>query len=1337
MPVQGDSSFVPDSTYSPSPPTTPAVVKRAQRTYGRIRNIEAANAGDDSDASLMRSTRSSSSALSVQRTGRSGVEEEIPPSSDPVHDNSMSVDDDDTQGDGETPFRFPWQIRMEKMNMESVVDTDVDDTVTEESALTRVAGKGLVSPLSSHSPVANDTTNLDPEGPVLTQIATSPAVSRAVTPSDSPQVVNRRRNNARTAVIHDSDSEDGGDKESSPTSPSHTLTTPKLISSPTPPTSEDDMPTRIGRDVKGKGKAPSRPDVIPLLFSKNPAASIPLKSQTTKEPARKHKKTKAPTKKEMQETARSRGRIAADQPVSIPRIETSISKYSLPNLLINLAPKHPESEDPITEFQSEPTSSPAIPHVARRAPILRQSDGSPLKRKSPLKAMRSLPELSSDSDEELPAVEVLLKKEQEAFEAHKRQNELLERKKRAIALNTAVISSRSDDDDDDLQVVQTVDMQTAIKEEEAERRSGRKKRPSEGRKRQLHLGGIGLAKQKERENQSKIDGGMDLLRRIGANRSKKGDPTLTQASLLQLIRSEAEAQRQVVVEQKEREWVEGGGTLKNLGSGDNVSVQEANKLYAEKGRELLEGRTIDEEVENEEDASDEDWTPEPSIQLRGSASPSDYGSGNKRDASEVYEENDARMVNDGATSVTEEEEEGYSIPLRPRTMATVVLSDDEDATSPIHGKKIGTRSRLSHRNSISSLDDRTEDEDNKENETSRIWDRGEDKENKAVVRHIPCEETSPATTKSGLSSLEGRLTGQLSMPPGYLDPVQDPFASPSFEARLKLSSPACLPSTSVTPLIAFKGGKALEFSPSFDGDANIGPAPLQPSFSDLFESGTEKQTTAHTPFKQNRSALQESFQDQALPRNKLDRASTLDLTQDISLQPAFEVSATFLRKADEIFEKEQEFVLEAASKRPQEDPELYVNDHGQLDFALPSPRGRLHKRGKTPDEGAYRSSQTPSPIANRPLNAFDLLKRGSAKHNQLERRPLEKSEFVEQEAQESDDEEMFGFGPSTKKNDDEEDGEDLDRNLEALVDDAEMDVETQAADLVMEKFQEHEQVDDEALQKLHEMATKGELRKKRKNGVLGLDDSDDDSDDDGDERLRKRLHKKQKIERQSIKELGQHDETKAFSDTYLQAMQPETGQFDYLEESQPLDMMVEKQNDEDVPQETISVTEVNKRIREAAQKPRDEEDVFLNPNDVSFTDDVPSDSENYLPVKPVHIRPRNQAQTRRNAQDPDFDTGFESISMTSVQTGIPSDRSRKWASDEGRSRHIGVTGRNAGGAAVTGHKVKSGGGSLRKSAAGGSKTSSSAPNHPETRRLLKADASIVHRVNKESAARFG
>jgi mediator of replication checkpoint protein 1 len=69
-----------------------------------------------------------------------------------------------------------------------------------------------------------------------------------------------------------------------------------------------------------------------------------------------------------------------------------------------------------------------------------------------------------------------------------------------------------------------------------------------------------------------------------------------------------------------------------------------------------------------------------------------------------------------------------------------------------------------------------------------------------------------------------------------------------------------------------------------------------------------------------------------------------------------------------------------------------------------------------------------------------------------EKKPLKKSEFVEAEAQESDEDD--GFGLKKKTADDQEDDSDAndDKPVEGLVDDAVMDETTLAEKLVQEKY---------------------------------------------------------------------------------------------------------------------------------------------------------------------------------------------------------------------------------------------------------------------------------------------
>ncbi len=78
--------------------------------------------------------------------------------------------------------------------------------------------------------------------------------------------------------------------------------------------------------------------------------------------------------------------------------------------------------------------------------------------------------------------------------------------------------------------------------------------------------------------------------------------------------------------------------------------------------------------------------------------------------------------------------------------------------------------------------------------------------------------------------------------------------------------------------------------------------------------------------------------------------------------------------------------------------------------------------------------------------------------HELERKKAERLQrratlggLFEDEAAESDDDNLFGF--VTKKSaDDEEGGEDLDQNLPELMDDGAMDADTEAVELVLDKY---------------------------------------------------------------------------------------------------------------------------------------------------------------------------------------------------------------------------------------------------------------------------------------------
>jgi hypothetical protein len=65
----------------------------------------------------------------------------------------------------------------------------------------------------------------------------------------------------------------------------------------------------------------------------------------------------------------------------------------------------------------------------------------------------------------------------------------------------------------------------------------------------------------------------------------------------------------------------------------------------------------------------------------------------------------------------------------------------------------------------------------------------------------------------------------------------------------------------------------------------------------------------------------------------LRKDNELSLTFDA--QPALEVDDVLKEKAEQIFGKEQEYLIEAARRAPKQKPQLYVNDNGYAHLRNP------------------------------------------------------------------------------------------------------------------------------------------------------------------------------------------------------------------------------------------------------------------------------------------------------------------------------------------------------------------------------------------------------------------
>ncbi|KAJ7067994.1 MRC1-like domain-containing protein [Mycena amicta] len=1090
---------------------------------------------------------------------------------------------------------------------------------------------------------------------------------------------------------------------------------------PLPP-SEDELPEHVlVADSRPKAKTKPVSSRAPLAFNDAP---VPGHRKRVSE-ANAKPKLKAPTKKDIEETRRDRGRLAASTKAGVQPAEksTRFTKFALFQNLVGV-PRTSSIDDPITAFSSSP-QPPPIP-----APREEEGIDAPLPFVPPKPEPKAdeLPSLDSSDDEELPDVAVLLSGVNEQRERAQRQQELAAMKLKLVAQRAAAVLN-ADDDDDDLVV-----------EARPKAKSEKKPRLSEARKRQMQVSEYGRA------------GG-----------SKAAGTTHDQ--LVKQLKHRVEQENAKITNEKESEWARRGGNVMAVAADANQNsamMSEAIKVIAEKGRLNAEAQTARMQIDDgeEEEESDEDWTEEADV-----------------------------------TMVDEDKDEEAPVPTKSRSNRRIVDSDDDGEDDP--EVPSGQNQR------VSSTDEQTEDEGDKENDIGFSFDPTADKENRAIQRQPlgALQRPHGLGRQGSLFGLEEGFNRSMSMSPGdapisdgenendenapvdkgedrrrplRLPSDEDPFTSESpsrnldFAERLKQSSPTSTqpgtPELTLRPTLEpeplgskFKSiGGLSQFS---DEGSFTKHAALQPGFSDLFESGSELQQ--RRPLGRGTSFMEKSglF-------GQLRNSDHLNLTQDVDLQPAFKVGDRLREQAETIFLKEQEYVLELASKtsekkqpqpvyinengfltqtRPQdeEEPELYRpsspswDTSAQLspsssqtqpqtqpgsvlsslriplrtlslkagdlsspdsDSLTPSPRRRLVK-GQRP-----LASPTASPTRRQSFNAFDALQGKAPQDKRKGKEPLKKSVFIEGEAEESDDDEMALFRSSGDGDGDEEDGEDQDQTLVTLVDDQEMDDKTAARDAVIEKFQEQLNEDDIENEKLHQAVTRGDLRKKRRIGG-GLDDSDDDEDGDDfrAKRMRRGLYEPQ-IERGDIKELAKNPSTVAFFQVYADDLKAgDEGEFAYLqEETQPqASEDAQMGSDEEEEREIVTTSEIRRQAQEMARTGQLDELASMDAEDTSWID-KDMDEEEETQTKFVSI---SRAQMRKRPSN----------------NAIEQARMHKWHKTEARSRNAG-TGRASGRTAVTAQKP-----SVRPQPA----------NKPaDTRRPVKQQPSILAGVATDRSMRF-
>ncbi|KAJ1311445.1 hypothetical protein OPQ81_009934 [Rhizoctonia solani] len=298
--------------------------------------------------------------------------------------------------------------------------------------------------------------------------------------------------------------------------------------------------------------------------------------------------------------------------------------------------------------------------------------------------------------------------------------------------------------------------------------------------------------------------------------------------------------------------------------------------------------------------------------------------------------------------------------------------------------------------------------------------------------------------------------------------------------------------------------------------------------------------------------------------------NNIELTQDERAKLLYKpkISEEEARRDQELFEREDELMAQPFSPTQKEkDSQMWLNEQGLWTQTKPAQTQIIRSQNEDPSSTPLQTTSlgTPSPSAS-PADEIRRIRRGapSAKGSTPEPEPesvespipslferlkasqrqkekkkkrkskLGKSEFVEGEAAESDDE-YEGFGLRSKDDEGEEGDSDEDQHVEGLVDDQAMDEETEAAAQIQAKFMEQNAQDDEAREKLAREVVSGKLRTRRRRGD-NMDLDDDEESEEEQRRGPKNFLKKRKIDNDHLDALAKHDSTRAFVNMYDKAI---------------------------------------------------------------------------------------------------------------------------------------------------------------------------------------------------------
>ncbi|KAJ2915033.1 hypothetical protein MD484_g5403, partial [Candolleomyces efflorescens] len=1271
----------------------------------------------------------------------------IPSTSDNEDDNQNDSDGTNT-GRPSKKFQYSWRKQLEELDR----DSDEEDVATEKSPADAKDNNTSNGAFGQSSLLFDDQGNRSSQtpAPVLEDVFGNSVDRSRAGPNRIGAPTVRNKKNGGRAIVHDSDSE--GEQPSSTTSPvADPAFTPASRRASTPPTSDIGMPV-AKNGLKGKGKRKpsidSRRSVPPIEFTET------LSTHHDRSRSELKRKTQRVTKADKEETAKARARIAVDRKATIPRAERE-SKFSLSGLFTTISStvkpdsdlKEPTSpsDDPINSFSS-PEARPSSPGVSvRRTPSPLPNTARPSSRP----ALADPPPLDSD-DDDLPATITVPTTKKPVAESSKK-DELMKRKYRALEKNQS--RQAGSDSDDDLEIVNAPVSGVAGRTLEVEHPSSAKKL-THTRKVQMQLAGIHPTKSQ-----------------APTSKQTKKAPPIGRSQLEQELWKRVQLAREKTIKQKQEEWQAIGGTLKETVKAE-ADQAEVVKNLAAKGLEAAEAQGGGTQYEDSDDESDGDWNP----QERGSEEEPDPS----MDVQDQVDE-DVSMVSEVEDQdEVEADENDENVPkarMSRRSAKNIVDSDDENDENNPSQQVRGRRPLASlpsssfgedefsmdvvHDGPTPSTDDQNDDGTDKENDTSLMFDRSDDKENKAVVRF-------------GLSGLrrDDTLDLDLSEPRRPFQELPSPDTPKAFQPgrasltemfEAQLSESRRTPDLSPGPLLQpFLEGSSKKNAGGFsqfsdDEGTLLGKASSNGDLADLFDATTQKLDTKPWSTK---GVLAEAFIEQPLfgPKSS-GKKDDLGLTQDIVAVKSLEVKETQIRKADAVFEKEQEYLLDAAFEPKAAKEELYVNEFGFLTQTRPnvedpevyvpptptqvpsqrmamlatplddrstqrSPLATLSltdpTQGESPVVGRLKRlrkrSVSPSDRASASLqpkkNAFDLLRTGAQQPERYKRRKLEAGDFVVDQAEESDDEGGF-WGAKKKADDDEEEGgEDMDRNLETLVDDQDMDEETLAKRLVWEKYKEDEAMTDKKIEEEAQAIVKGERRVRKKHGDFLSDESDDEGENGDLARLQRKMRRQQK-KREDVEALEHNPQTKSFAETYKATLFDDDNDFGHLavdhtqsvldqltvphagEEEDDEDEEMGDEDDETQPK-SLDVSEIQRILKERRATHNLAEEDGVDYHDTTWIDN--EDEEDSRPlvktVKTVQTRKANRPQ--RGLDPSAFDDGFEDGNLIPNKRGDGRHQQQSWAKRESRNRNT-ATARSVGAAAVTGlARAKTGGGSLRQ-----------------------------------------